>query len=69
MDNVAMAILMTIATAVALGFIWLVVEVVREVIDTVTFSSITWKTFFLRCFVITLIIILVTAFWYVVFFV
>lgn len=68
MENLVLAILATIGTVVVIGFIWLIVEVVREVIDSVTFSSITWKTFFLRVFVISLIIILITAFWYVVLF-
>lgn len=68
MENLAIAILLTVATFIAVGFIWLIVEVIREVIDSVTFSSITWKTFFTRVFIVILIIILITAFWYVILF-
>lgn len=68
MENLAFAILLTVATFIAVGFIWLIVGVVREVIDSVMFSSITWKTFFMRVFIVILIIILITAFWYVILF-
>lgn len=68
MENLAIAILLTVATFIVVGFLWLIIEVIREVIDSVTFSSITWAIFFNRVLAVILIIIVITAFWYVILF-
>lgn len=68
MENLAFALLMTIVSMMVVGSIALLTYAIREAIQMFGYTTITWKAFFTRVFIVILIITLITAFWYVILF-